>query len=51
MPHAPKPLPDQWTIHLHTALNLTILTLIDDDGVHREIGYAPSPRPAPRTAP
>ncbi|MGW3335763.1 hypothetical protein ACWDF9_35095 [Streptomyces rubiginosohelvolus] len=41
MPHAPKPLPDQWTIHLHTVLNLTILTLIDDEGVHREIGYAP----------
>lgn len=41
MPHAPKPLPDQWTILLHTVLNLTILTLIDADNAHREIGYAP----------
>ncbi|MGW6202127.1 hypothetical protein ACWF9B_00505 [Streptomyces sp. NPDC055089] len=42
MPHdAPKPLPVQWTIHIHTALNLTILTLIDPDNGHREIGYAP----------
>lgn len=41
MPHAPKPLPDQWTIHLHTVHNLTILTLIDADGVHRHITFAP----------
>ncbi|MGW3932904.1 hypothetical protein ACWECC_33145 [Streptomyces microflavus] len=41
MPHAPKPLPDQWKIHLHTAHNLTILTLIDADGVHRHITFAP----------
>ncbi|MGW6145793.1 hypothetical protein [Streptomyces sp. NPDC055140] len=41
MTHAPKPLPDQWTIHLHTVHNLTILTLIDADGVHRHITFAP----------
>ncbi|MGC5263882.1 hypothetical protein ACPXCO_22965 [Streptomyces cyaneofuscatus] len=41
MPHAPKPLPDQWKIHLHAVHNLTILTLIDADGVHRHITFAP----------
>ncbi|MET8816386.1 hypothetical protein ABZW47_30845 [Streptomyces sp. NPDC004549] len=40
-PHEFKPLPDQWTIHLHTVLNLTILTLIDADGAHRHITFAP----------
>lgn len=35
------PLPDQWTISLHTVANLTILTLHDADGAQREIGYHP----------
>ncbi|WP_327411222.1 hypothetical protein OG458_41540 (plasmid) [Streptomyces sp. NBC_01281] len=28
-------------IHFHTVLNLTILSLIDADGVHRHISFAP----------
>ncbi|MEU6405315.1 hypothetical protein [Streptomyces sp. NPDC046985] len=41
MTTTPKPLPDQWTISLHTVANLTILTLHDADGVQREIGFHP----------
>lgn len=41
MTSSPKPLPDQWTINLHPVANLTVLTLLDGDGVHREIGFHP----------
>lgn len=37
-PHA---LPARWTINVHPVANLAILTLLDADGAHREIGYHP----------
>ncbi|RNG27166.1 hypothetical protein [Streptomyces botrytidirepellens] len=46
----PKPLPDQWTINLHSVANLTILTLRDGDGVQREIGFHLLSEPQPGTA-
>ncbi|MCZ1012335.1 hypothetical protein [Streptomyces lydicus] len=45
MTTSPKPLPDQWTIKLHTVANLIILTLRDGDGVQREIGFHPLSEP------
>jgi hypothetical protein len=42
---SPTPLPDRWTIYLHTVANLTILILLDDDGVQREIGFHPLTQP------
>ncbi|MFD7540184.1 hypothetical protein [Streptomyces sp. NPDC059819] len=47
MPHTSPPpsLPGGWSIYLRTALNLTILTLIDSDGKHREIGFNPLSSP------
>ncbi|MFF3959177.1 hypothetical protein ACFYY1_39185 [Streptomyces sp. NPDC001890] len=45
MTTSPMPLPHQWTIHLHTVANLTILVLLDDDGAEREIGFHPLARP------
>ncbi|MER5615951.1 hypothetical protein [Streptomyces sp. NPDC002215] len=45
MTTSPTPLPDQWTICLHTVANLTILILLDDDGAEREIGFHPLTRP------
>lgn len=36
-------LPDGWTFHLRTTLNVTVLTLRDSNGEDREIGYHRAP--------
>ncbi|MER6408996.1 hypothetical protein ABT269_37175 [Streptomyces viridosporus] len=36
-----KPLPAGWTIRLHRVHNLTVLTLHDEHGTDREIGFCP----------
>ncbi|MHC3392370.1 hypothetical protein ACLQ2E_23330 [Streptomyces lavendulocolor] len=41
----PHPLPDQWAINVHPVANLVILTLLDADGAHREIGFHPLTAP------
>ncbi|WP_331762518.1 hypothetical protein OG612_45640 (plasmid) [Streptomyces sp. NBC_01527] len=41
MTTTPPDLPDQWTIDLHNALNLTILTLRNNDNEPCEFGFLP----------
>ena len=41
----PYALPTQWTIRLRSVANLTILTLHDSDGAHRETGFCPLTQP------
>ncbi|MGY3677373.1 hypothetical protein [Streptomyces sp. TE33382] len=41
----PHPLPDRWAINVNPVANLAILTLLDADGAHRNIGFHPLAAP------